>query len=79
MVKTLNLGRDPTQRIPAVVGMVFLAGVTLLAANPAHAGRSCESRKPVPPQVIERGMKLAEQTSVAVSYTHLTLPTKRIV
>ena len=70
MVKTLNLGRDPTQRIPAVVGMVFLAGVTLLAANPAHAGRSCESRKPVPPQVIERGMKLAEQTSVALDAEH---------
>ena len=66
MVKALNLGRDPAQHIPAVVGMVFLAGAALLAATPAHAGRSCESRKPVPPQVIERGMKLAEQTSAAL-------------
>ena len=70
MVKTLTFGRSPAQRIPAVVGMVFLAGVALLAATPAHAGRSCESRKPVPPQVIERGMKLAEQTSVALDAEH---------
>ena len=70
MVKALNLGRDPAQRIPAVVGMVLFAGVALLAATPAHAGRSCESRKPVPPQVIERGMKLAEQTSTALDAEH---------
>ena len=56
MMKALNLGRDPAQRIPAVVGMVFFAGAALLAATPAHAGRSCESRKPVPPQVIERAI-----------------------
>ncbi len=70
MVKALNLGRDPAQHIPAVVGMVFFAGAALLAATPAHAGRSCESRKPVPPQVIERGMKLAEQTSAALDAEH---------
>lgn len=70
MVKALNLGRDPALRIPAAVGMVFLAGAALLAATPAQAGRSCESRKPVPPQVIERGMKLAEQTSVALDAEH---------
>ena len=70
MVKALNLGRGPAQRIPAVVGMVFLAGAALLAATPAQAGRSCESRKPVPPQVIERGMKLAEQTSAALDAEH---------
>ena len=64
MVKALNLGRSPAQRIPAVAGMVFLAGAALLAATPAQAGRSCESRKPVPPQVIERGMKLAEGQQV---------------
>ena len=44
MVKALNLGRSPAQRIPAVVGMVFLAGAALLATTPAQAGRSCESR-----------------------------------
>ena len=37
----------------------------LLAAAPAHAGRSCEARKPTP-QLIERGMQLAQQTAQAL-------------
>lgn len=56
----------PLPRWGVTVGMVLLAGAALLAAPTAHAGRSCESRKPIAPQVIERGMKLAEQTSLAL-------------
>ena len=47
-------------------GLALWAGAALLAAPAAQAGRSCESRKPIAPQVIERGMKLAEQTSAAL-------------
>ncbi|MCZ8220012.1 MAG: DUF2145 domain-containing protein [Acidovorax sp.] len=47
-----------------------LACAAVMTATPAQAGRSCESRKPVPPQVIERGMKLAEQTSAALDAEH---------
>ncbi|WP_298214843.1 DUF2145 domain-containing protein [Acidovorax sp.] len=79
MKKALNFGVFHPQRIPAVVGLVFLAGTALLAANPAHAGRSCESQKPVPPQVIERGMKLAEQTSVALDAEHARAGTQVVV
>ncbi|RQO81120.1 DUF2145 domain-containing protein [Acidovorax sp. FJL06] len=46
------------------------AVLAIAGTAPAHAGRSCESRKPVPPQVIERGMKLAEQTSAALDAEH---------
>jgi hypothetical protein len=49
---------------------VLTAVVAIAATTPAQAGRSCESRKPVPPQVIERGMKLAEQTSAALDAEH---------
>lgn len=56
----------PLHRVGAAAGMVFLAGTAMLAAPAAHAGRSCESHKPIAPQVIERGMKLAEQTSAAL-------------
>ncbi len=41
----------------------------LLAAAPAHAGRSCEARKPTP-QLIERGMQLAQQTAAALDAEH---------
>jgi hypothetical protein len=40
-----------------------LATAALLAAAPAHAGRSCETRKPTA-EIIDRGMKLAQQTFV---------------
>ena len=46
-------------------GLATLAVAAVLAPAPAHAGRSCEAKKPTP-QVIERGMKLAEQTSAAL-------------
>ncbi len=50
----------------AVAGMALAAG---LAAGPAHAGRSCEARRPTP-QVIERGMQLAERTARALDAEH---------
>src|SRR3990167_2952229 len=59
--------------VPNVMGhgLALLAvALAVVATAPAHAGRSCESRKPVPPQVIERGMKLAEQTSAALDAEH---------
>jgi hypothetical protein len=55
-----------SQRVPLVLGFALIAGAALLAAPQAHAGRSCEARKPVPAQVIERGMALAAQTSDAL-------------
>ena len=50
-------------------GFATLAVAVVLASAPAHAGRSCEAKKPTP-QVIERGMKLAEQTSAALDAEH---------
>ena len=50
-------------------GFATLAVAAVLASAPAHAGRSCEAKKPTP-QVIERGMKLAEQTSAALDAEH---------
>ena len=47
-----------------------LACAAVMTATPAHAGRSCDSRKPVPAQVIERGMQLAAQTSAALDAEH---------
>lgn len=44
---------------PLVTAAVIAA--TLIAPNAAHAGRSCETRKPNV-QTIERGLKLAERT-----------------
>jgi hypothetical protein len=49
--------------------MVLAAAAAIAATAPAHAGRSCEAKKPTP-QVIERGMKLAEQTSAALDAEH---------
>ena len=50
----------------SIVPLTALALVALLlAAAPAHAGRSCEARKPTP-QLIERGMQLAQQTAAAL-------------
>ena len=51
-----RLVRSPWTRCAFAV----LACAAVMTATQAHAGRSCESRKPVPPQVIERGMKMAE-------------------
>jgi hypothetical protein len=50
----------------------------LLAAAPAHAGRSCEARKPTP-QLIERGMQLAQQTAAALDAEHARSGTRVVV
>lgn len=60
----------PWPRMAAAVGAVLWVGGLLLAAPAAHAGRSCESPKPVPPQTIERGMNLAARTAVALDAEH---------
>ena len=72
----LTAGR-PWLGIPRLVrspwmccAFAVLACAAVMTATPAHAGRSCESRKPVPPQVIERGMQLAAQTSAALDAEH---------
>ncbi|SFE15692.1 DUF2145 domain-containing protein [Paracidovorax konjaci] len=46
-----------------------LAWAAALAAGTAHAGRSCEARRPTP-QGIERGMALAERTARALEAEH---------
>ncbi len=50
----------------------------LLAVAPAHAGRSCEARKPTP-QLIERGMQLAQQTAAALDAEHARSGTRVVV
>ena len=52
--------------------MKCLGAAMVVAAviTPAHAGRSCEAAKPPPPQVIERGMALAQQTAAALDAEH---------
>lgn len=49
--------------------MVLIA-TALMTAAPAYAGRACDARKPVSPQVVERGMALAAQTSQALDAEH---------
>ncbi len=52
-----------TQRLRAFVAL--LAAALLLAATPAHAGRSCENR-PLRASTVERGLTLAERTLQAL-------------
>lgn len=60
-------------------GFVVLAAFAALAATaPAHAGRSCEARK-TSPQLIERGMALAEQTAAALDAEHARSGTRVVV
>ena len=54
------------RRVGVTLCMAILAGAAVLAAPAAQAGRSCESPKPASPQGVERGMKLAQQTSAAL-------------
>ena len=53
-------------RIALLALAVSLAGLFLFPAKPAHAGRSCETRKPTPEMII-KGMQLAERTSQALA------------
>ncbi len=62
--------------------MTVLA-VTMLAlaffSGAAQAGRSCEGAKPPAPQVIEKGMNLAERTMKALDAEHAKNGTKVVV
>ncbi|MEJ8852019.1 DUF2145 domain-containing protein [Variovorax rhizosphaerae] len=49
----------------AAIAAITVVVALLLFPLHAHAGRSCESRKPTP-DVITRGMQLAERTSAAL-------------
>jgi hypothetical protein len=60
-----RLGRAPWMCC-AFATLVVAAALT---STSAHAGRSCESKKPTP-QVIERGMALAQQTAAALDTEH---------
>ena len=51
------------------LAVFFIAAAVVLAAAPAHAGRSCEAHKPTL-QLIERGMQLAQQTATALDAEH---------
>ena len=57
---------------------VLTAALPLILMSPAHAGRSCEGKKPTV-QVIARGMKLAEQTSAALDAEHAKSGTRVVV
>jgi hypothetical protein len=50
-----------------------------LFSGAAHAGRSCEAAKPPPPQLIEKGMNLAERTMKALNAEHAKNGTKVVV
>ncbi len=57
---------------------VALLAAMAMAAAPAHAGRSCEARKPTP-QLIERGMELAQRTAAALEAEHTRSSTRVVV
>ncbi|WP_404976927.1 MULTISPECIES: DUF2145 domain-containing protein [unclassified Acidovorax] len=63
----------PCWRELALAAVLALAG-----AGAAHAGRSCEQRKPTP-QLIERGMQLAERTARALDAEHARSGTRVVV
>lgn len=60
------------------LGAGVVVCVALAAMAPAHAGRSCEVRKTTP-EVIERGMKLAEKTSAALDAEHAKSGTRVVL
>ena len=64
------LGIPRLGRASCVRWCVVLIATALMTAAPAHAGRACDARKPVSPQVVERGMALAAQTSQALDAEH---------
>lgn len=64
------LGIPRLGRASCVRWCVVLIATALMTASPAHAGRACDARKPVSPQVVERGMALAAQTSQALDTEH---------
>ena len=49
--------------------LLIAAGALLLGATAAQAGRRCEAAKPTP-QVIERGLNLAQRTAAALDAAH---------
>ena len=67
--------RVPTRLVWAIA---FIAGAALFSATHAHAGRSCEPRKTTP-QLLERGMQLAEQTAAALDAEHARSGTRVVV
>ena len=64
------LGIPRLGRASCVRCFVVLIATALMTAAPAYAGRACDARKPVSPQVVERGMALAAQTSQALDAEH---------
>ena len=59
----------PTSGRQAALLLAGLTALTTLAAltpSPAHAGRSCESAKPLQARVVERGLNLAQRTAEAL-------------
>ncbi|GKS86134.1 DUF2145 domain-containing protein [Acidovorax sp. SUPP1855] len=58
--------------------LAALAAVALAGTGAAHAGRSCEARKPTP-QLIERGMDLAARTARALDAEHARSGTQVVV
>eukprot|EP00658_Telonema_sp_P-2_P047063 TRINITY_DN35567_c0_g1_i1.p1 TRINITY_DN35567_c0_g1~~TRINITY_DN35567_c0_g1_i1.p1 ORF type:complete len:104 (-),score=27.63 TRINITY_DN35567_c0_g1_i1:144-455(-) len=68
----MKLGPAPVQVIASMISMGFTLPITF-AARPMQLELQLEQLEP------ELQERLAPGTTVAVSYTHLTLPTKRIV
>ena len=54
---------------PRFATLLIAAGALLLGATAAQAGRRCETAKPTP-QVIERGLNLAQRTAAALDAAH---------
>jgi hypothetical protein len=62
--------------------ILFLTAATLALtffSSAASAGRSCDAAKPPPPQMIEKGMNLAERTMKALDDEHAKNGTKVVV
>ncbi|AVO33808.1 DUF2145 domain-containing protein [Ottowia oryzae] len=59
------MAKNPYLPRPRTVLLTTLAAGLALATGAAYAGRQCETAKPTP-QVIERGMALAQRTAAAL-------------
>jgi hypothetical protein len=59
--------------------LAVATGLLVLQMGLAHAGRSCDAPKPPAPQVIEKGLTLAERTFKALDAEHAKNGTKVVV
>ena len=77
----MSRNRYPLRRLAAVLGLAVLAGCTGMNTTQSGAigvNRTQYMSSMVPSQALEQEAN-QQYADIPVSYTHLTLPTKRIV